>query len=125
MTRDNPDPFGPGQAERPTWAAELRITAEPAEMITTWRWVTTQRTIPSDQADHLITTFGIAGSIVTGIAGAVVTLRTAPSLTVIALAELALALAGGALIALCSHAHRRTRAEAQPQDDPGEASRAG
>jgi hypothetical protein len=115
MTHDNPDPFDLGQAERPTWAAELGITALPVQAMM----------VPADQADHLVTTFGIAGSIVTGTAGAVVTLRIAPWLTAIALAELALALAGAALIALCSRAHRTNRAAGQSPDEPGEASRAG
>jgi hypothetical protein len=82
-------------------------------------------TVPADQANHLITTFGITGCIVTGTVGAVVTLRIAPGLTVIALAELVLALAGAVLIALCSRAHRRTQAQGQSHDDPGEASWAG
>jgi len=126
MTQDNPPPFGPGRAERPTWAAELRITTERVQAgITTQRWGTEEGMVPSSQVDHLITTFGIAGSIFTGTAGAVVTLRLAPGLTVIALAELVLALAGAALIALCSHAHSRARAEGQRHDDPGEAGRAG
>jgi hypothetical protein len=126
MSQDNPIPFCPGQAERPTWAAELRITTERAQAgITTRRCGTAEGMVPTDQVNHLVTTFGIASAIVTGTAGAVVTLRLAPGLTVIALAEMVLALAGAALIALCSRAHRRTRAEDQPHDDPGEASRAG
>jgi hypothetical protein len=47
-----------------------------------------------------------------------VTLRLAPGLTVIALAELILALAGAALIAVCSHAHSRARAAGRGYDDP-------
>lgn len=120
MTQDNPIPFGPGQAERPTWAAELGIIAEPVQAKGT-----AEGMVPSDQVDHLITTFGITGCIVTGTAGAVVTLRLARGLTVIALAELVLALAGAVLIALCSRAYRRTRAAGQPQDGAGTASRAG
>jgi uncharacterized membrane protein YeaQ/YmgE (transglycosylase-associated protein family) len=115
MTHDNPDPFGPGPVERPTRAADLRITAEPTRMFTAWPWVTTE---------YLITTFGIAGSIATGTVGAVVTLRIAPWLAAVAVAELVVALAGAVLIALSSRAHRRTRATGQPQDDPGAASRA-
>jgi hypothetical protein len=126
MTHDNPDPFDLGQAEWPTWAAELGITAEPVQTRSTPQGLTAEVTmVPADQADHLITTFGIAGSIVTGTAGAVVTLRIAPWLTAIALAELALALAGAALIALCSRAHRTSRAAGLSPDEPGEASRAG
>lgn len=126
MTQDNPPPFGPGRAERPTWAAELRITTERVQAgITTQLWGTEEGMVPTSQVDHLVTTFGIAGSIFTGIAGAVVTLRLAPGLTVIAVAELVLALAGAALIALCSHAHSRAWAAGQGHDDRGEASRAG
>jgi uncharacterized membrane protein YeaQ/YmgE (transglycosylase-associated protein family) len=125
MTQDNPVPFGPGQAERPTWQAELRITSEQVQAGTiTRRWGTAEGMVPTDQVNHLVTTFGIAANIVTGIAGAVVTLRLAPGLTVIALAELALALTGAGLIALCSRAYRR-RPAGQPQDDPGNARRAG
>jgi uncharacterized membrane protein YeaQ/YmgE (transglycosylase-associated protein family) len=119
MSQDNPIPCGRGQAERPTWAAELWVIAEPVQAMGT-----TEATVPSRQVDHLITTFGIAGSIVTGTAGAVITLRLAPGLTVIALAELALALVGAVLIALCSRAHRSARTDGQPQDG-GTASRAG
>lgn len=120
MNQDNPIPFGRGQAERPTWAAELWIITDPAQARGT-----PEGMVPAGQADHLITTFGIAGSIAAGTTGAVVTLRLAPGLTVIALAELVLALAGAVLIALCSRAYRRTRAAGQPQDGAGPASRAG
>lgn len=120
MSQDNPIPFCPGQAERPTWAAELWIIAEQVQARGTAEGV-----VPSGHVDHLITTFGIAGSIVAGTAGAVVTLRLAPGLTVIALAELMLALAGAVLVALCSRAYRRTRTESQPQDGAGTGSRAG
>jgi hypothetical protein len=120
MNQDNPIPFGRGQAERPTWAAELWIITEPVQARGT-----TEGMVPAGQVDRLITTFGIAGSIVAGAAGAVVTLRLGAGLTVIALAELVLALAGAVLIALCSCAHRHTRAEGQSRDDPGEARRAG
>lgn len=126
MTQDNPPPFGSGRAERPTWAAELRITSVRVQAgVTTQRWGTEEGMVPNSQVDHLITTFGIAGCIFTGTAGAVVTLRLAPGLTVIALAELVLALAGAALIALCSYAHSRASAAGQRHDDPGEASQAG
>jgi len=119
MTHDNPLSFGPGRAERPTWAAELGIITEQVQAgVTTQRWGTEEGMVPDSQVDHLITTFGIAGSIFTGTAGAVVTLRLAPGLTVIALAELILALAGAALIAVCSHAHSRARAAGQGYDDP-------
>jgi len=114
MTQDNLTPFGPGRAERPSWAAELGIIAEQVRA-----GGIAEGMMPAGQADHLITTLGIAACIVTGTAGAVVTLRLVPGLTVIALAELVLALAGAALIALCSRAQRRPRAGDQPQKDPG------
>jgi len=44
-------------------------------------------------------TFGVLGSVVTGTAGAVLTLRIAPGLTGVALAELILALAAVLVIA--------------------------
>jgi hypothetical protein len=106
------DPFPPGSAglhpgsgepgiERPTQAAELRLTIGPA---------TAGGTVPSVDARYFITAFGIAACVVAGIAGVILTLRlakgvatlrTADGVTVLALAELGLGLAGAILIALC------------------------
>ena len=52
-------------------------------------------------------------------------LRIAHWLTIIALAELVLALAGAALIALGGRAHRLARATGQAHDDSGLADRTG
>ena len=84
------------------------------------RWGTAEGTVPPDQAHHLITTFGILGSACTGIAGAVLTLRIAPSLTAPALAELALALLAAVLTAACSLTRAR-RDEQAPEEsrEPG------
>ena len=87
-------------AELPSAAAKLTIKVGPAQLA--------EGTVPPDQARHLITTFGILGCIFAGIGGAVLTLHVARTLIALAFAELALALAGAALIAACGHvpAHR-------------------
>ena len=92
----------------PTRAAQLKITAEPAKVkITARRLVTAEGTVPPGEARHLIAAFGILGSVVAGIAGAVLTLRINPGLTGLAVAELVLALAGAVLIAV--YGRRRAR----------------
>ena len=107
-------PATPGPAERPTRAAQLKIKAEPARVkVNARRWVTAEGTVPPGDARHLITTFGIVGSVVTGTAGAVLTLRIAPGLTWIALVELVLALSGAMLIAACGRAQREDRGQEQ------------
>lgn len=119
-----PGPAGPPPGagepafERPTQAAELRLTVGPA---------TAGGTVPSVEARYFITAFGIAACVVAGIAGAILTLRIASAVAalragdgiiVLALAELGLGLAGAALIALCGR--RRNQAGAVPADDgPG------
>jgi hypothetical protein len=85
------------------------------------RWGTAEGTVPPDQARHLITAFCILGSAGTGIAGAVLTLRIAPSLTTPALAELILALAAAVLTAACSLTPAR-RDEQAPEDSRPDAS---
>jgi len=82
----------------PTPSAEMTIMVGPAQ---SWR-----AAVPGDQAHHLITTFGILGSACGGISGAVLTLRN-PNLTVLALAELGLALVAALLITACSIARAR------------------
>jgi hypothetical protein len=103
----------PVLAELPTAAAKLTIKVGPAQLA--------EGTVPPDQARHLITTFGILGSVFSGIGGAVLTLHVAPTLIALAFAELALAFAAVALIAACGHVsasrlsdHGRTT-EGQPQ----------
>ena len=114
------DPLPPGPAgppaeptiERPTQAAELRLTVGPA---------TAGGTVPSVEARYFITVFGIAVCVAAGIVGVILTLRIASQvtalraddgITVLALAELGLGLAGAALIALCGR--RRDQAETVP-----------
>ena len=63
-------------------------------------WGKARGRVAPDQANYLIMTFGILGSVVTGTAGAVLTLRIAPRLTGLALAELVLALAAVLIIAV-------------------------
>ena len=96
-------PLGAGEPviERPTQAAELRLTVGPA---------TAGGTVPPAEAHYFITAFGIAACVAAGIAGVILTLRIAGRVTapragdgiiVLALAELGLGLAGAALIAFC------------------------
>jgi hypothetical protein len=90
----NPDPALP---EPPSPSARLTISVGPAQL----GLGTAEGTVPPDQAHHLITTFGIVASASTGIVGAILTLRIAPTLTAIAYAELALALIAVVIIAIC------------------------
>jgi hypothetical protein len=87
--------------EPPTAAARLIIKLGPAQLA--------EGTVPPDQARHLITTFGILGCIVSGIGGAVFTVRASPVHIALAFAELALALAGAALIARCGRIPARRK----------------
>ena len=89
-------------AETPSQHAELMISIGPAP-----QWGTAKGLVPASQAHHLVTTFGILGSLATGTGGAVLTLHADPSFTGPAYAELALALVSAILIAACS----RTRAK--------------
>jgi len=88
----------PGQAAalpEPSPHAELMVSFGPAP-----QWGTARTLVPADQAHHLVTTSGILGSLVTGIGGVVLTVRSAtPAL---AYAELVLALAAAVLIAASS-----------------------
>lgn len=120
MPLDNsPVTYEPVLAERPTQAAQLKITAEPARVtITARRWVTAEGTVPPGEARHLIAAFGILGSVITGISGAVLTLRIDPKLTTLALAELVLALVSAVLIAVCGHVGGRSQAEGHTRGDP-------
>jgi hypothetical protein len=77
--------------------AELVFTFGPAQ-----RWGSAKGLVPADQAHHLVTTFGILGCLVTGIGGAVLTVRTASGWTDLAYAELTLALVAVVLTAVCS-----------------------
>ena len=108
----HPPAAGEPPVERPTQAAELRLTVGPA---------TAGGTVPPVEARYLITAFGIASCITAGIAGVILTLRIASrvaalragdGITVLALAELGLGLAGAVLIALCGR--RRVQAGTAP-----------
>jgi hypothetical protein len=92
MAEINPHAAGPFPAEWPTTAASLIITVRPAQLA--------EQAVPG-QVRHLITTLGIMGSVWSGIAGMIVTLRTASTPVALAFAELALALAAAVLIAAC------------------------
>lgn len=94
MPLNSPSVPGPDPAEAPTGFAELEIQVGPAQS-----WGTAKGKVPPDQAHHLITTFGVLGSAIAGIAGAVLTLRIASGLTAPAFAELALAVTSAVLIA--------------------------
>ena len=116
MALDSPSAREPVPAERPTSFAELEIQVGPAAP-----WGTAKGRVPPDQTNYFIMTFGVLGSVVTGTAGAVLTLRIAPGLTGLALAELILALAAALIIAACGLArelagrtksHRRAVAQA-------------
>jgi hypothetical protein len=90
-----PDP------EAPTAFAELKIEVGPAQP---WGYANGEA-LPS-QAHDLVTAFGILGSVVAGIAGAVLTLRKSPGLIAPALAELALAGTSAALVARAADRRR-------------------
>ena len=95
MTLNSPSAREPVPLERPSSFAELEIRVGPVP------WGKAKGRVAPDQANYLIMTFGILGSVVTGTAGAVLTLRIAPRLTGLALAELVLALAAALIIAVC------------------------
>jgi hypothetical protein len=101
MAKNKPPTAGLVFPEPPTAAARLIIKVGPAQLA--------EGTVPPDQARHLITTFGILGCVVAGIGGAVLTLHAAPGLIALAIAELAVALAGAAFIALCARVPRRRK----------------
>jgi hypothetical protein len=94
--------------EEPTSGAELKIN--------TRRLVSAEGTVPADQAHHLITTFGILGSVVSGTVGAVLTLLIVPALTTIAFAELTLGLIAAIFIAATGR--HRAKARAAPSETP-------
>jgi hypothetical protein len=86
----------PPAPELPTSSAELKISLGPSQ-----RW-SAQGNVPAHQVHLLVTTFGVLGSVVTGITGAILTLRITNTTTgvALALAELALALVAAVLIAV-------------------------
>jgi hypothetical protein len=93
MTQESTAQREPDLTEQPGPSAQLKIVARLLG--------TAEGTVPPREAHHLVTTFGLVGSAVTGTAGAVLTLRIDHGLVGIALAELVVALAIGVLIAAC------------------------
>jgi len=110
MAADIPLTRGPAPAEEPTPSAELRIRIACAGHPDTAK----RRTSP-DQMKFMILTGGVLGSVITGTAGAVLTLRIAPGRTGLALAELIVAMTGAAVIA----ASGRFRETAGPEAGRG------
>jgi hypothetical protein len=105
MMTERPAADQPGTADRPTAAAQLKITAERMQGLTA------VGTVPPADARYLITTFGITGSVAMSIGGADFVLRAAPAFAAhaapnIALAALALGFAATILIAVCGRARR-------------------
>ena len=82
--------------------------------ITARRWVTAEAPYFPGEARHLIAAFGILGCVITGTAGAVLTLRIDPGLTTLALAELVLALTSAILIAAGGWARDRSGTSKTP-----------
>jgi len=116
MASNGPFAREPVPLERPSSFAELEIHLGPAIP-----WGSAKGRVPPDQANYFIMTSGVLGSVVTGTAGAVLTLRIAPRLAGLALAELILALAAALIIAAChlsrelagrTKSHRRGTAQA-------------
>jgi len=118
MTASRPRIREPDPTERPTGAAHIRIETEGARVkIIARRWITAEGTVPSRDARYLITMFGVLSSVVTGTAGAVLTLRIAGQLAPVAFAELVLALIGAVLIVVDGHVLYRAPGEEQAPDD--------
>lgn len=90
MTHDRPAQSGPGAADLPTEAAQLKIAAEPMK-----GWSATG-TVPQADARYMIATFGIMWVITATTFGVVVVFRAAPLL---ALAELVLGLVALIIVA--------------------------
>jgi len=93
----------PDASELPTEAAKLTIMVGPTQR------VSAQGIVPADQAGLVITTFGVVGSAISGIAGAVLTIRITNGTVGVALAsgELVLALIAAVLITVTARASRR------------------
>lgn len=115
MAADTPPTHDPPvPPEKPGPEAWLKISVGPAQL-----GGTAEGSVPPDQAGHLITTFGMLGSAISGIGGAVLTLHIAPSLTVVAFAELVLALLLAVLIAVRGHAPAGQTSKRQELPDGG------
>lgn len=107
MAADSPFAREPVLAEQPTPDADLGIrvvrvrTRDPAGS-----------RIPPDQAGYAIMTCGVLGSVITGTAGMVLTLRIAPGLPGLALAELIFAIMAVFVIAIGRRSRETTGHEA-------------
>ena len=101
MAEINPQAASPSPAEWPTTAANVIITLRPAQLA--------ERT-SARQTRHLITVLGILGSVWSGIAGLVITLRDAAPIA-LGFAVLAVALGAAALIAACGRTPSGPRRE--------------
>jgi hypothetical protein len=95
MAVDSPLAHGPAPAEQPTPDAELRI-----QVIRIRTRDPSRRLIPPEQADYAIMTSGVLGSMIIGSTGMILTLRIAPGLPGIALAELIFAVMAVFVIAM-------------------------
>lgn len=93
----------PSRVERPSPAAELRITVRPDAHA----WVTASGRVPPDDARYLIRTLGITGSAFAGAGAAVLTFYISHAFTWLAIAEIALALVAIIFIALAGRDRRR------------------
>jgi hypothetical protein len=76
------------------------VPATAAVCINVFERAAATATVPRAAAIALITVFGLLGCVTTGTAGVVLTLRIAPNVSGLAFAELAIAFAAGALIAV-------------------------
>jgi hypothetical protein len=93
LASNGPSPVMPVPGETPTSASELEIRISPARP-----WRAAKRRVPTARA-HNLTAFAVLGSVVAGVAGAVITLRIGAGLTGPAYAELALTFTAAVLIA--------------------------
>jgi hypothetical protein len=69
--------------------------------------------VHADQAHHLITTFGILGSVATGTVAAVLTVQSVAGAAGLAYAELVLALIAAVVIAVCGGTSAKGRGRRQ------------
>jgi hypothetical protein len=113
MAVNSPRAREPAPVEEPSPRAKLRIRVGHA-----WPPDRAKRRASPDQINYAIMTCGVLGSVITGTAGVVLTLRVAPGRTGLARAELIMAMAAACVIA----AGRRTWAAAGHKADRGQAS---
>lgn len=114
MPLNGPSAPEPVLVEAPTGLAELKIQVGPAQPRGT-----AKGKVPPGRAHHLITTLGVLGSVIAGIAGAVLTLHISSGLTAPAFAELALAVTSAVLITTGRTAARRDSRRQEISGAPG------